>query len=99
MTLDQKHYVKEVMTIEGGVLTLGYTSFRTRFEIIKKGKNLTTVKSSYTYEINDADSANEAGTSVSGLGTILKAVVAYLQQNPSSSAAPAVNPVGMPSKD
>lgn len=25
VTLDQKHYVKEVMTIEGGVLTLSYT--------------------------------------------------------------------------
>lgn len=87
MALDHENRVKEVKTKEGGVLTLGYTSFMTRFEIIDKGCNHTTIRSSYIYEINDVDSANEAGTNVSGLITIAKAVVAYLQQNASSTTS------------
>lgn len=64
VTLDHKHRAKEMMAKEGGVLDLGYTFMMSRFETIEKGSNLTTAGSSFIYEINDADSANESSAKI-----------------------------------
>lgn len=63
--MDEKRRIKEVKVFEGGVINIGFISFTTRFEIIEKDCNLTTIKSSYLYEIKDESSANEAGITIS----------------------------------
>lgn len=65
---------------------------KSRFEIIEKGSNLTTTRSSSIYEINDADSANESSAKICELGNIAKAAVASLKKHSGSSAL-AVNSV------
>ncbi|KAG9452448.1 hypothetical protein H6P81_005352 [Aristolochia fimbriata] len=52
VTLDQQRRVKEVDVIENGVLNKDFTFFRTRFEIIPKGPNATTIRSIIKYELN-----------------------------------------------
>lgn len=91
VTLDHKHRAKEMMAYEGGVLDLGCTFMKSRFEIIEKGSNLTTTRPSSIYEIN-ADSANESSAKICELGNIAKAAVASLKKHSGSSAL-AVNSV------
>lgn len=82
-----KKRIKEVQVIGGGKLDLGYVSFLTRFEIIEKGFNLTTVRSSFTYQIKDEDSANESLATARTWGIFVNAVVQHLKQKSTTSPA------------
>lgn len=72
--LIQEELIKEVDVVEGGVLNFGFTFCRTKFEILSKGANQRTVKSSVMYEIEDRNADNEKMVTADDLATIAQAV-------------------------
>ncbi|XP_028753393.1 S-norcoclaurine synthase 2-like [Neltuma alba] len=53
--IDNDRRIKEVEIVEGGYLELGFSAFRVRLEVIEKGKNSSSVKSTMEYEFNEED--------------------------------------------
>ncbi|XP_028753368.1 S-norcoclaurine synthase 2-like [Neltuma alba] len=51
--IDNDRRIKEVEIVEGGYLELGFSAFRVRLEVIEKGKNSSSVKSTMEYEFNE----------------------------------------------
>ncbi|KAG9443546.1 hypothetical protein H6P81_014886 [Aristolochia fimbriata] len=78
VTLNGEDRVKEVDVNEGGFLDVGYTFYRTRFEIVEKGPNMATVKKSIIYEIQDEFAANESLASIDENPAQVKAVEDFL---------------------
>ncbi|XP_068640866.1 uncharacterized protein [Aristolochia californica] len=86
VTLDNEKRVKEVDVSEGGFLTVGYTFFRTRFEILAKGPNMATVRKSILYNLQEGSTANLGLASVNENPDQVKAVENFL--NGSSNGGP-----------
>lgn len=97
--LDHEQMIKEVNLIQGGVLDFGFISFRTTFEIIDKGPNQCTVKSTVMYDIKHQFSANESMATVDDLGTVARAVEQYIGKKSAGSgfvSLPNSNGNGLP---
>ncbi|XP_068669058.1 uncharacterized protein [Aristolochia californica] len=82
VTLDSEQRVKEVDVSEGGYLTVGYTFYRTRFEILSKGPNMATVRKSILYNVRENSASNLGFASVNENPDQVKAVENFLNSNP-----------------
>ncbi|KAI9110632.1 hypothetical protein K1719_018498 [Acacia pycnantha] len=51
--IDNKNMIKEVEIVEGWYLELGFTSFRTRLQVIEKGEDSSFIKSTMEYEFKE----------------------------------------------
>ncbi|XP_068634620.1 norbelladine synthase-like [Aristolochia californica] len=91
VTIDHENRVKETDTIEGGVLDVGYTFYRLRFEIVADGPNASRIKTIIMYEIKDEFAANEsiADQNLAQMETMARAVAKYL----ADTSAPTFNPL------
>ncbi|XP_068635625.1 uncharacterized protein [Aristolochia californica] len=92
VTLDHAKRVKEVDVISGGVLDLGYNSFRTRFEIVNLSPTTSMIRSIIHFDIrDDKASDNVKYSNVTDLAPIAKAVAQYLvekKSDPSKKSYP-----------
>ncbi|KAL0403318.1 UNVERIFIED_CONTAM: hypothetical protein Sradi_1972600 [Sesamum radiatum] len=83
--VDDEKRVKEAEVVDGGVLDLGFTLYRFRFEVMEKeGKEEECiVRGSIEYEVNDeaAAIANAAFVSKEPLVAILQVAADYLTKN------------------
>ncbi|RLM84796.1 S-norcoclaurine synthase-like [Panicum miliaceum] len=52
--VDNENYIKEAQAIGGDILKLGFLSYMVRFEVIAKGPDLSVIRSTVEYEIDDA---------------------------------------------
>ncbi|XP_068634147.1 uncharacterized protein [Aristolochia californica] len=87
VTLDHANRVKEVDVISGGVLDLGYNSFRTRFEIVNLGPTTSTIRSIILFDIkDDKASDNIKYSNVTEMAPVAKAVAQYLVEKKSYPA-------------
>ncbi|KAJ7982655.1 S-norcoclaurine synthase-like [Quillaja saponaria] len=62
--IDNENRIKEVETIEGGYLDLGFTLYRIRFEVIEKGSDSSIIKSKIEYELKPEAEANVSLVSI-----------------------------------
>ena len=65
--VDNENYIKEAQAIDGDILKLGFLSYMIRFEVIAKGPNLSVIRSTIEYEIDDAHTELEAMVSTAPL--------------------------------
>ncbi|KAK2969022.1 hypothetical protein RJ640_007887 [Escallonia rubra] len=82
--VDNKKMIKEAEIIEGGYLDLGFTMYRTRFEIIKKSKTSCVTKTTIEYDVKEEDVANFTHVSILPMISIMKDAAAYLLANHTS---------------
>ena len=81
--IDDERQVKEVHTIKGGFLLLGFTSYMVRLEIIAKGETASVVRSIIEYEVDDEFTNNASFVSTATLATIHETIGKYLvEQEP-----------------
>ncbi|CAD6249290.1 unnamed protein product [Miscanthus lutarioriparius] len=65
--VDNENYIKETEAIDGDILKLGFLAYMVRFEIIPKGANLSVIRTTIEYEIDDAHPEVEAMVSTAPL--------------------------------
>jgi hypothetical protein len=65
--VDNENYIKETEAIDGDILKLGFLAYIIRFEIISKGTNLSVIRTTIEYEIDDAHPEVEAMVSTAPL--------------------------------
>ncbi|KAK2978044.1 hypothetical protein RJ640_000705 [Escallonia rubra] len=82
--IDDAKMTKEAEVISGGYLDLGFTLYRTRFEIIKTGKNSCITKTRIEYDVNEEDVANFTYVSILSMISMMKDVAIYLIANTKS---------------
>ncbi|KAG0535130.1 hypothetical protein BDA96_04G340000 [Sorghum bicolor] len=68
--VDNENYIKETEAIDGDILKLGFLAYMVRFEIISKGANLSVIRTTIEYEIDDAHPELEAMVSIATLATV-----------------------------
>ncbi|KAM0935391.1 putative (S)-norcoclaurine synthase [Dioscorea sansibarensis] len=81
--IDDERRVKEVHTIKGGFLLLGFTSYMVRLEIIAKGETASVVRSIIEYEVDDEFADNASFVSTATLATIHETIGKYLVEQES----------------
>ncbi|XP_068635099.1 uncharacterized protein [Aristolochia californica] len=87
VTLDHANRVKEFDVISGGVLDLGYNSFRTRFEIVNLSPTTSMIRSIIHFDIrDDKASDNVKYSNVTDITPITQAVAQYLVEKKSDPA-------------
>lgn len=74
--IDDEKRVKETEVIEGGVLELGFTLHRVRFEIIEKedDKESSIIKSTIEYDVKEEAAENVSFISIKPFADIAEAV-------------------------
>lgn len=65
--VDNENYIKEAQAIGGDILKLGFLSYMVRFEVIAKGPDLSVIRSTVEYEVDDAHPELEAMVSTAPL--------------------------------
>ncbi|KAH7687303.1 (S)-norcoclaurine synthase protein [Dioscorea alata] len=81
--VDDERRVKEVHTIEGGFLQLGFSSYMVRLEIIAKGEAASIIRSVIEYEVDDKFANNVSFVSTTTLATIHETIGKYLVEQES----------------
>ncbi|KAK3027327.1 hypothetical protein RJ639_040419 [Escallonia herrerae] len=83
--VDDAKMVKEAEVISGGYLDLGFTLYRTRFDIIKTSKTSCITKTTIEYDVNEEDVANFTYVSILPMISIMKDAATYLLANTEST--------------
>lgn len=81
--MDDEKRVKETEVVEGGILDLGFTLYRIRFEVIEKVgfPNQCITKATIEYEVKEEAAANASLVSIEPLTAIMKGAADYLLKN------------------
>ncbi|KAK3011131.1 hypothetical protein RJ639_012856 [Escallonia herrerae] len=82
--IDDAKMIKEAEIVSGGYLDLGFTLYRTRFEIIKTGNDSCITKTTIEYDVNEDDVANFTYVSILPMISMMKDVATYLIANTKS---------------
>ncbi|KAK2969468.1 hypothetical protein RJ640_016820 [Escallonia rubra] len=82
--IDDAKMMKEAEVISGGYIDLGFTLYRTRFEIIKTSKSSCITKTTIEYDVNEEDVANFTYVSILPMISMMKDVATYLIANTKS---------------
>ena len=85
--LDNEKRIKEIEVIEGGILDLGFTLFRVRFEIIEKSNDSCIIKSTIEYDIKEEAVANTSYANTDLVAKIAKVAKNYLIKNKATENA------------
>lgn len=80
VTVDNERRLKETVTIEGGVLDLGFSSYAVSFEILEKDQNSSTIRSTIKYEISEELAAYASFINTGGLAAIAEGVAKHLRE-------------------
>lgn len=78
--IDNENRVKEAAVIEGDLLTLGFTTYLTRFQIIDKGPSSSVIASTVEYEYDDGRPELEAAASTAPLAAAAERLVQYVKE-------------------
>ncbi|KAK3035494.1 hypothetical protein RJ639_033953 [Escallonia herrerae] len=78
--VDEK-MIKEAEVISGGYFDLGFTLYRTRFEIIEKSKTSCIPKTTIEYDVNEEEVANFTYVSILPMISMRKDIATYLLEN------------------
>ncbi|KAK3035491.1 hypothetical protein RJ639_033950 [Escallonia herrerae] len=79
--VDDEKMIKEAEVISGGYLDLGFTLYRTRFEIIETSKTSCITKTTIEYDVNEEDVANFTYVSILPMISMMKDIATYLLEN------------------
>ncbi|KAK2997210.1 hypothetical protein RJ639_026029 [Escallonia herrerae] len=79
--VDDKKMIKEADVVSGGYLDIGFTHYRTRFEIIKKNHTSCITKTTIEYDVKEEDVENFKYVSILPLISIMKDAATYLIAN------------------
>ncbi|KAK2978045.1 hypothetical protein RJ640_000706 [Escallonia rubra] len=82
--VDDKKMIKEAEVISGGYLDLGFTLYRTVFEIIETSKTSCITKATIEYDVNEEDVANFTYVSILPMISMMKDIATYLLENAKS---------------
>ncbi|XP_059669773.1 norbelladine synthase-like [Cornus florida] len=79
--MDEEKRLKEAEVIEGGYLDLGFTLYRSRFEVIEKSKNSCITKGTIEYEIKEEAAANASIVSIQTMVKAMEIAANFLTKN------------------
>ncbi|MCL7027962.1 hypothetical protein MKW94_023982 [Papaver nudicaule] len=78
MKVDEEKRIKVVDVVEGGYLDVGFSLYRTTFEIVEKDEHSSSVITTIDYELDDASAGNAAFVSIKPLEIIVESIGMYL---------------------
>ncbi|MCL7041620.1 hypothetical protein MKW94_007734 [Papaver nudicaule] len=78
--VDEEKRIKVVDVVEGGYLEVGFSLYRTTFEIIEKDEHSSSVVTTIDYELDDASADNAAFVSIKPLEIVVESVGMYLHE-------------------
>lgn len=87
MKVDNECRIKDADVVEGGYLNLGFTFFRTRFEILENGCNSSVLRVTIFYELKDEYAANASLVNAGEWQGSANAVAEYLAEKAAQNAA------------
>ena len=73
--------MKETEVIEGGFLGLGFTLYRDRFEVMKKGNDSCIISSNIKYELKEDAAADASLVSIESLANVAELAKNHLLKN------------------
>ncbi|KAK3029651.1 hypothetical protein RJ639_037968 [Escallonia herrerae] len=79
--VDDEKMIKEAEVISGGYFDLGFTLYRTRFEIIETSKTSCIPKTTIEYDVNEEEVANFTYVSILPMISMMKDIATYLLEN------------------
>ncbi|KAK3029648.1 hypothetical protein RJ639_037965 [Escallonia herrerae] len=79
--VDDEKMIKEAEVISGGYFDLGFTLYRTRFEIIETSKTSCIPKTTIEYDVNEEEVANFTYVSILPTISMMKDIATYLLEN------------------
>jgi hypothetical protein len=80
--------VKEAIVVEGGFLNYGFTKYLVRFEITGRTEELSVIRSTIEYEVDEEHISNTSFVSTSAVAAIAEAITRYIKEQRSSKQAP-----------
>ncbi|KAM7499880.1 hypothetical protein LguiA_024294 [Lonicera macranthoides] len=92
--VDDERMVKETEVIEGGYLDLGFTLYRTRFEVIDNSQGNSSsciTRATIEYDLNEDSAANASFVSIQPVMAIVNTAANYLLKNQNPNPAPTTN--------
>ncbi|KAH0664798.1 hypothetical protein KY285_026004 [Solanum tuberosum] len=87
VVIDDDKRVKIAQVVEGGLLDLGFTLYKVKFEVIEKGKETCITKSTIEYEVKEEAIANASFVSIQPFVAIMNLVAKYLTQGKDDQAS------------
>ncbi|KAK4717603.1 hypothetical protein R3W88_015941 [Solanum pinnatisectum] len=87
VVIDDDKRVKIAQVLEGGLLDLGFTLYKVKFEVIEKGKETCITKSTIEYEVKEEAIANASFVSIQPFVAIMNLVAKYLTQGNDGQAS------------
>ena len=78
--------MKDTVVVEGGYLTIGFSSYLVRIEIVEKTADSSIIKSTIEYEVDQEHEANASFVSTGPLAAIAEAVSKYLVEKKATKA-------------
>jgi hypothetical protein len=87
--IDNENRVKEAAVIEGDLLSLGFITYVTRFQIIEKGPSSSVITSTVEYEYHDGRPELEAAASTAPLAAAAERLVQYVKEQMTTAQATA----------
>lgn len=78
MKIDHEKRSKEAIIVEGGYLSMGFTSYLVRFEILEKSKDTSIIKSTIEYEVPEEHAQNASFVTTDAVALISEKVSNYL---------------------
>ena len=87
--IDDENRVKEAAVIEGDLLSLGFITYVTRFQITEKGPSSSVITSTVEYEYHDGRPELEAAASTAPLAAAAERLVQYVKEQMTTAQATA----------
>ncbi|XP_077234297.1 norbelladine synthase-like [Tasmannia lanceolata] len=76
--IDNEKRIKDTDVVEGGLLDLGFSLYRIRFEIVEKDADTSIIRSTIFYELADEHSANAFLVNTQGVAKIGEVISQHL---------------------
>lgn len=87
--IDNENRVKEAAVIEGDLLSLGFITYVTRFQITEKGPSSSVIRSPVEYEYPDGRPELEAAASTAPMAAAAERLVQYVKEQMTAQLASA----------